>query len=290
MSTDAATRCELHMHSTYSDGSATPQALLHHAAEIGLRTVAITDHDNARGARIAVPLAAALGLEFIPAIEFTARWESVCGPETHIDVDVLGYYVDLDDGAFQVREQAALDDIRERLDEACTRLRAQGIAVTLDDALAFNPLFPSVRGLREALIHMGYAHSETESWAVLNPCWEPVRLSRFTVQDQIAAIRAARGVSILAHPGYIRCKERWPSAHDLAPLVEAGLDGLEAVHRAMDANARAYFAGMAAELSLLVTGGSDEHGWSPDLPLMGTAPVTAAMVEALRARGRARWA
>ncbi len=278
------------MHSTYSDGSATPEALLRHAAQIGLQTIAITDHDNARGARVAQPLAAELGLEFIPAIEFTARWDSVCGPEARADVDVLGYYVDLDDDAFQAREQAALDDIRERLDEACLRLCAEGIAITLDDVLAFNPLVPSVRGLREALIRKGYAHSETESWAVLNPCWEPVRLSRFAVQEQIAAIRSAKGVSILAHPGYIRCKERWPSAHDLAPLVEAGLDGLEAVHRAMDDRARAYFTGLAAELGLLVTGGSDEHGWSPDLPLMGSAPVTEAMVEALRARGRARWA
>jgi predicted metal-dependent phosphoesterase TrpH len=121
----------------------------------------------------------------------------------------------------------------------------------------------------------------------VDPVWEAGPLCRFTLADQVEVIHAAGGVAVLAHPLY-RCAGELLTADHITALVEMGIDGLEVYHRYMDEQARAHFQALADQFKLLVTGGSDEHGWSPDLPLLGTAPVTRAMVEALRAAARKR--
>jgi predicted metal-dependent phosphoesterase TrpH len=283
MTTEHDFRCELHMHSTYSDGSASPEKLLRHAVKIGLSVVAITDHDNARGARVAVPAAAKLGIELIPAIEFTSRWGGVYTPDGEIDADVLGYFVDVDDPAFNAHEQMTLADIERRVAACCERLTAAGYPVTIEEAFAENPYFAGLRHLRDVLARKGYAKDSWEAGRFVNPAWLAGPHCRFTLAEQIAVIHAAGGAVVLAHPDYWRQGEPM-QARDIAALVEIGLDGIEVYHRALDDEQRAHFQALADQFGLVVTGGSDEHGWSPNLELMGTEPVTQDMVETLRAR------
>ncbi len=276
-------RCELHVHSTYSDGSASPDDLLRHAVKIGLSVVAITDHDNARGARTAAPVAPDLGIELIPAVEFTAQWGGLYTPDDEIDVDVLGYFVNVDDPAFVAHEQAALDDVQQRVAACCERLTASGYPVTMAEGWAENPPFVGLRHLRDVLVRKGYFENSWDAGKIVYPAWFAGPPSRFTLAEQIAVIHAAGGVAVLAHPHYSRAGEPM-QARDIAALVEIGLDGIEAYHRVIDRDRRLHFQSLADQFGLVVTGGSDEHGWSPDLPLMGTEPVTCAMVEAVRAR------
>ncbi|MBN2305818.1 MAG: hypothetical protein JXQ72_15150, partial [Anaerolineae bacterium] len=90
------------------------------------------------------------------------------------------------------------------------------------------------------------------------------------------------------HPHGIECGAGWIGADKIAQLVEMGIDGLECYHRNTEGPARDHFLALAQQFDLLVSGGSDEHGWSPDCPLMGTAPVTLAMVDAIRQRHHER--
>lgn len=281
-------RCELHMHSTYSDGSATPERLLRVAQARGLTTVAITDHDTAQGARAAIPLAAELGIEFIPAIEFTGRWDDCYRPGWGGDVDVLGYFVDLDDPGFRAIEQATLIDIQARIAECCVRLTAAGYPVTFDEVRAQNPHYAGARQLREVLQQKGYAADYDASIALFAAHWQHCRLGAFTIQQHITAIQAAGGVAIMAHPHGIECGDDLIGRDRVAALVAMGVDGLEVYHRHTQGDARAHFARLADEFGLLVSGGSDEHGFTPDLPYMGGQPVTRAMVEAIRQRHRER--
>ncbi len=276
------------MHSTFSDGSAEPRRLVERAAALGLAVIAITDHDTACGARLAARPARDLGLELIPAIEFTARWDVCRRPGWTGDVDVLGYFVDLDDPAFQVAEALAMSDITGRVADCCASLSAAGYALTLDDLYARNPHYAGMRYMREVLVQKGYVPSEAEAGRLVHEHWQRVRPCGITLEQQIAAIHRAGGVAILAHPGYIRCDGEQLQPRHVAQLVALGLDGLEVYHRSHDEAARAHHLALAGQFGLLVSGGSDEHGWSPDLALMGTEPVTRAMVEALRARHRAR--
>ncbi len=285
---DYTFRCELHAHSTYSDGSATPRQLVERAVALGLSALAITDHDTACGARVAMPYARGLGIELIPAIEFTARWDSCRQAGWSGDVDVLGYFVDLDDASLQVAEAAATGDIAARMAECCISLTKAGYPVTLDEVYALNPRYAGMRFLRELLVRKGYVSSEVEAGRLVHEHWLRVRPCALTLAQQIRAIHGAGGVAILAHPGYIRCDGELLQARHVAELVALGLDGLEVYHRSHDEAMRAHFLALAEQFGLLVSGGSDEHGWSPDLPLLGTAPVTREMVEALRARHRQR--
>ncbi|MCD4684606.1 MAG: PHP domain-containing protein [Anaerolineae bacterium] len=277
-------RCELHMHTVYSDGYRPPEFMLGAAVAKGLSVVAFTDHDTAAGVRAAAALAPHLGLDLIPAIEFTSRWDDVCGPESAQDVDVLGYFVDLDSPVLKQREAAALEDIHARVADCCTRLTEAGYPVLFAEVRGENPRYAGLRQLRDLLVKRGYRDSEAEAAALLDQHWPQVRLCRFSLHEQIATIHAAGGVAILAHPDHIQCSGGLIGAPQVEALVAMGLDGIEVYHRTTPAPARVHFAALAAQFGLLVTGGSDEHGWTADLCYMGQEPVTEAMVAALWAR------
>jgi predicted metal-dependent phosphoesterase TrpH len=274
--------CDLHMHTYYSDGRASPAEVLRHAASIGLTTVAITDHDNARGAREALPIAAQLGIELIPAIEFTCRWDDCVSPGEQ-EIDVLGYFVNLDDAEFQRIEQTALNDFHHRVADCCGLLTAAGYPLTLDEVYAENPRYAGALQFTFALRRKGHAHDWASSFDLFMPHWEQVRLCSFTIGQIIAAIHAAGGVAVLAHPVTVKCGGGWLQTDRVAALVEMGLDGLEIYHFRLDAEARAHFLALTRQFNLLVSGGSDEHGSRPGFPRMGSEPVTREMVEALRA-------
>jgi len=281
--------CDLHMHTYYSDGRASPAELVGQAAKIGLKMMAITDHDNTRGAREAAPLAARAGIDLIPAIEFTCRWEGEGAPAGNIDIDLLGYFVDWDALTFQIREHAALDDIRARVSSLCAAITAEGRPLALAELLAENPRYAGF----VQLIHVAVRKKIAANWeagvALIDRLWPAVRRSAYTVQDMIAAIHAAGGAAVLAHPAVITDDGRgWIGSDHMAILAEAGLDGLELYHHRLDQAARKHFSALAREFRLLVSGGSDEHGWYKPYQRFGQEPVTPEMVEALRARAAER--
>ncbi len=275
---------DLHIHTHYSDGQSTPMEVLYQASWLGIKTLAITDHDNANGVREALPLARKLELELIPAVEFTCRWSQCTTLPGKGDVDVLAYFVDLDDSGFQAFEQATLKDIHARIDECCSFLTMDGYTVFLEDVFAQNPRYAGLLQLMMAIQAKGYIPDWEEVMITVKQYWRRVRLSRFTIQELIEQIHRAGGVAVLAHPAVIKCDGLWISAGQVKSLVEAGLDGIEIYHDVVDDIARPYFLELANQFDLLVTGGSDEHGWFSDLKNLGSQPVTAAMVDTLRAR------
>jgi predicted metal-dependent phosphoesterase TrpH len=283
--------CDLHTHTYYSDGRASPAEMVGQAAKIGLKMLAITDHDNTRGAREAAPLAARAGIELIPAIEFTCRWEGEGAPAGNIDIDLLGYFVDWDAVAFQIRERAALDDIHARVSSLCAAITAEGRPLALAELLADNPRYAGF----VQLIHVAIRKKIVANWdaavALIDRLWPRVRRSAYTVQDMIAAIHAAGGAAVLAHPAVITDDGRgWIGADHVAKLAAAGLDGLEIYHHRLDQAARRHFGALTRQFGLLASGGSDEHGWYKPYQRFGQEPVTSEMVEALRARAAQRTA
>ena len=77
---------DLHTHSNCSDGSMTPTELVAHAAERGLKAIALSDHDTVAGIDEALEAGKRYGVEIVPAIEFSVQSDT----ETHI----LGFYID----------------------------------------------------------------------------------------------------------------------------------------------------------------------------------------------------
>jgi predicted metal-dependent phosphoesterase TrpH len=273
------------MHTCYSDGKYTPSELLLKAAGIGLKTVAITDHDNANGAREAIPLVKALGLELVPGIEITTTWSSLELPPGETDVDLLGYFVDLDAPGFQALEKARTEDIFQRMDELCACLSAAGFPLALADVLAKNARFPNVTATIFAAQDKGYAASWEEGHRLVMENWRKVRPARDAeIGAMIECIHAAGGAAVLAHPAAIARPQGLIQAPQVAELAGMGLDGLEVYHHRNDEFTRRQLLALAQQFNLAVSGGSDEHGWWKSR--LGTQPVTGEMLEALRNKAK----
>ena len=117
-------KVDLHLHTTFSDGTLTPTELVRLCARRGLEAIAITDHDSTKG----VPEAAKAsdgfpGLSLIPGVELST---DVPGSEVHL----LGYFVDYQDSLFQRSLQRLRDGRTERAREMVRKLGALGVRIS----------------------------------------------------------------------------------------------------------------------------------------------------------------
>ncbi len=277
---------DLHTHTFYSDGRYSPAELIDAAAQHGIRILAISDHDNTRGSREAAPLAKAAGIELIPAVEFTTRWPGSELPPGDVNVDVLGYFINLENAELRAFEEASLNDIHARIADCCVRLTQNGYPLDMNDLFAENPHYGGALQMIQALIHKGHASTWKAAYQLMDSVWLTARETPFTIKSTIEQIHLAGGVAVLAHPSIVRPRGRVLEADFLRELVDAGLDGIEIYHYRLDKAARAHFLKLARAFGLLVTGGSDMHGWSRGFEELGGGAVTIEMVEALRNKSR----
>src|ERR1700733_12794801 len=192
---------DLHLHTHHSDGTWSPRELVEHAVKIGMKHVAITDHDTVAGVSEAID-AAAGRLEVIPAVEINTVYNDDQG-NGH-DVHILGYFVDTQNtelGAVLARQKAAR--ARHVLD--CIELIAtSGIHITLEDVQACAGMGAVGKAhITEAIVRAGGAEDLTAAYQKYM-----VRTSRFYAQresvaplEAVKAIKAAGGIPSIAHPG-----------------------------------------------------------------------------------------
>lgn len=265
---------DLHLHTSFSDGTFTPEELTGHAARIGLNAVALTDHDTMEGCPRMAEACAHLGLEFIPGSELTA---GLNGREFHI----LGYW--LDGGSAILRERLAeFQGARtQRIHDMVERLNRRGIPLTSAQVLAVaNCGSPGRPHVARALVDGGHCRTYDEAFERYlkkgRPAWVPKET--LEVGPTIELIHAAGGVAVLAHPGLYRSDELIPA------LAAAGLDGIECWHTRHSHTASESYARVAGRLGLVATGGSDCHGMAKGEPLIGRVRLPYEKVLELKAR------
>lgn len=279
---------DIHMHTYYSDGRFSPAEVVQAAAERGLHAIAITDHDNTRGMREAIPLAAAAEIELVAGIEMTTAWPEAGLPPEDENVDLLGYLFDPDDPELRAFEEGLLDDLHARIEWCCAALTARGCPLAMAEIFAENPRYGGAMQAIQALLSKGHAPSWREAARLFDSAWLEVRPPARTIQEAIAAIHRAGGLAVLAHPTIVRPGGQPIDARWLGMLVEAGLDGVEVYHHRLDEAARERFLVLARDYNLAITGGSDLHGWYTGLAQMDgrSAPIT--LLEELKARKNGR--
>jgi len=254
------TQVDLHAHTCRSDGLLPPSALVAAAAAIGVRTLAITDHDTLAGYRdLVAPGAGPLppGLRVLAGVEINAVAPGLDLPDGELHVVGLG--VDPADEAFEAALAAQRGGRRRRFERMVVRLRAAGLAVDPqlagmdladDDALG-RPT------LARALVAAGFATSVQDAFARFVGRGGPGYVPREGLgpTDAIRAIRGAGGIPVLAHFSVA------PSRRVLLrSLVDAGLVGLEVHHRSFDAATVKAMGAVARDLGLLPSGGTDYPG------------------------------
>jgi hypothetical protein len=265
---------DLHLHSHFSDGTFSPEELAAHGQRLGLAALALTDHDSVEGCARMTAACGAAGIEFVTGTELTAEHNDV---ELHL----LGYFVDTQNEKLLV-DLAKFQAVRQnRIREMAARLNALNIPLEAESVFALaNCKSPGRPHVARALVKAGLCQSLDEAFARFlkknRPAWVPK--AKVSALEGIALIRQAGGLAVMAHPGLNRTDDVIPA------LVDAGLDGIECFHtKHSTATARRYL-GIADKFHLLVTGGSDCHGFSKGKPLIGTVKLPYEYVEKLKDR------
>ncbi len=251
---------DLHCHTTASDGRHSPTELVQMAAELGLRAIAVCDHDSTEGLDEALAAGRAAGIEVIPAIELSC---DVAEGELHM----LGYYPDYSDGAFQ----AELSRLREgrvgRAQAMVGKLAALGYAISFQrvQELAGDGAIGRPH-IAQALIEARLVQNKGEAFDRLIGRRGPAYVERAKLSpvDACHMIRSVGGLPVFAHPFIAlasgRVLEPMPVEGSLPELVEAGLAGLEVYYPNYTPALIDRLLRLSRQYGLLVTGGSDFHG------------------------------
>ncbi|MFP5263166.1 MAG: PHP domain-containing protein [Blastocatellia bacterium] len=279
---------DLHAHTSYSDGSATPSQLVALAHSLGARAVAITDHDTVDGLPEGRAAADELGVEFVNGIEISADYS----PGT---MHILGYCINPETPSLALK----LDELRaarnNRNPQIAARLQSLGLDVDYEDVarLAGNEVVGRPHFAR-LMVERGYASSIQDAFDrfLAKGAAAYVEKARLSPADSIALIQEAGGVAILAHPYQLKLSSIEEVERLIAELAAMGLDGIEAIYSRHSPAERNMYAQMAARHGLLVTGGSDYHGtYKPDISIVtgkGDLEVPYVLIEQVKARATAR--
>jgi predicted metal-dependent phosphoesterase TrpH len=274
---------DLHTHTTASDGTDTPFALVKKALAAGVTTLGITDHDSTAGWSEAVSA-------LQPQIQLALGAEVSCLTPDGISVHMLGLLFDGDN----VKMQEMLSDSRDtrlpRMRKMVALLQADGFDISLDDVYKAAPGQATIGRphLADALVAKQIVASRDEAFTDLlhNESKYYVTHAAPTPADAIATIKSAGGVAVIAHPFASR-RGQILTAETFQELVAAGLDGIEVHHRDQNETEQSMLISIARELNLVVTGASDYHG-TGKLNSLAENSTHPAEWEALEARANAR--
>lgn len=254
---------DLHLHTSFSDGTWTPEELVLQAQKNGLSCIAVTDHDTVEGCPGAAAACAAVKMEFIPGAELTAEQDDN-------EVHVLGYFLDMRNEKL-LAEIARFQIVRQnRIHEMVTRVNELGVPLKAESVFELaNCKSPGRPHVARAMVKAGYVKTLDEAFERFlkkgRPAWVPK--SKISALDAIELVHQAGGLAVMAHPGLNRTDSIIPA------LVAAGLDGIECFHTKHSTAMSERYLEIADKHNLLVTGGSDCHGFSKGKPLIGTVKL-----------------
>ncbi|MFC2150527.1 PHP domain-containing protein [Calditrichota bacterium] len=246
---------DLHSHSTASDGSHTPTELVKDAAQLGVTTLALSDHDTVAGIDEAFTAGSVHGIEIIPAVEISV---DTPGDDMHL----LGYGIDHHNTELVDVLNKLVDGRHTRNKEIVSKLNELGLAISYDDVLAISKEgVPGRAHIAEALWQKGLIAEFNDAFEKYLKRGKPAHADRFRYQiaDAIALIHRAGGIAVWAHPGLHRDRLEEMLGY-LPEWVDAGLDGIESDYFNHSLELRDRIRGIAVEHGLIYTGGSDFHG------------------------------
>lgn len=269
---------DLHTHSTASDGSLTPEELARAGKAAGLDVMALTDHDCAKGVDAFLAEARRVGLVGVVGIELSAE---VPSGQLHL----VGLGFDPHDAALTARFGALLGGREARNRAMVEAFQAQGIDLSLAEVAAFagDELVSRVH-FAQALIARGLAADLPDAFARYlgkgAACYRD--RFRYSPADCIAMVRAAGGVTVMAHPLSLE-----PNLALLEPKVAAlrdlGLAGMECFYSTYDTETTLGLLRIARRLGLIPSVGSDFHGTPKPNIRLGRLPVSPETEARLRA-------
>lgn len=255
---------DLHSHSTASDGSAEPSALVRLAVEQGLTTLALTDHDTQEGIEEARAATAGTDLELIAGTELSLEYDAG-------GMHLLVLWLEPGSGPLQSRLATLRQWRNRRNEQIVAALTELGMPMTIDEVTE-EAGSGSVGRPHIAAVMMakGYVESIEEAFEHWLAAGKPAYWSRprLRPEEAIQLALESGGVPILAHPHTLNINRAAEMADLLTELRKAGLVGLEAIYSSYRQHERDGYADLARRFGLVPSGGSDYHGsYKPGLDL-----------------------
>lgn len=246
-------KVDLHIHTTASDGTVSPEAAVELAYVQGLKAIAITDHDTVSGCTAAMERGKELGVEVMQGLEISTKFKAA--------VHILGYGMELDSPVLTKTMDWEVHDRDARNEKICALMAADGIPIRYEQMRA---RFGTVIGrphFARILAEQGIAEDMADAFRryVNRGGIYYVPRNMLTIEQAIEVITGSGGIAVLAHPFQYKLEEV-----ELRELIErctaAGLRGMECRYTGYDERQCACLEALAQEYGLIRTGGSDFHG------------------------------
>ncbi|MBA4496081.1 PHP domain-containing protein [Paenactinomyces guangxiensis] len=239
---------DLHLHTTASDGLFTPSEIVKRAKQIGLQTIAITDHDSLSGIAEAVETGKKLKITVIPGVEISTRWKGK-------NIDILGYNIRDCEQLHQALSPYWEARLR-RAEKIIQRFCALNMPITLEEVRKWsgNNLIARPH-IAQAIVSKGYVNTIQEVFNHYLADGKPASVDKkeLALQDGIKLIHEAGGIAVLAHPVYVK------DISLVEEMIREGIEGIEVWHRNHSKRDAKAFIRLADKYDLIVTGGSDFH-------------------------------
>ena len=245
-------RCDLHTHTSYSDGTKSPQELIKLAQERGIRILGITDHDEIAGIEEAIEFASKVGIEIIPGIELSAIYHG-------IDVHILGYMIDYRSQELKNFLKYVKNIREKRAYRIVEKLKRFNINIPID-ILKKHAGYGAIGRphIARAMKELGYVNDVSEAFDKYIGYDKPAYVPKFklSIQEAIDLVHKYGGIAILAHPDLIKDRKD----EIIQKTLEWKIDGFEIWHPDIVPETREYLLKLAENHHLVLTGGSDFHG------------------------------
>lgn len=246
---------DLHTHSTHSDGTKTPSELLILAANRGITTYAITDHDDIEGSKKLMSLPHD-GITVYSGVELSAKVDK---GQMHI----LGYNIDLENKELNEKLKELKAYSKHNIMLYVKQLREDyNIELPQEDIDKILNREGNIGRPLLALLLIKYGHVETVAEAFDKYLRDDkVRNSKkwLTKEECLELINNAGGIAVLAHPFTLKMTKE-ELKEEIEYLISKGLKGVEIIHSKGKEEERTYYKELAASYNLITTGGTDYHG------------------------------
>lgn len=246
---------DLHVHSTFSDGTLSPTQLVSLALKSNLEAFALTDHDTTDGIEEALKASVNLNLEVIPGIEFSTEYRGK-------DIHILGYYINPYNEQFISKVREFRDSRENRNKKMCEKLNELGININYDEFIKEYPESVITRAhYAKYMVSQGYIKYMDEAFEkyIGDDCPGFIPREKITPTQAVSLIISCGGIPVLAHPILYKLSD-----NDLEELVsslkKSGLKGIETIYSTNSQTDERLIRKLASKYKLLITGGSDFHG------------------------------
>ena len=261
--------CDLHIHTSYSDGWASPAEVLAIAKKAGISAISITDHNTVKGAKKAQKKAKEFGIEVLSGIEIDTTYKG-------FDFHILGYGMDLKNKKFNQMLEKIREERKVREIEMARKMKELGFAINLKKIenkalIAVLSKYHIAWLLMKTPRNRARVYQEVGLYPTIHdiiayylqrgrPAYVPKKILK--PEKIIKLIKRAGGIPVLAHPGLIHpdWKINYRSDKILRELVKLGIRGFEVYSPKNTPSERKHYKLLAKKLKILITGGSDFHG------------------------------